>query len=127
MKERTSAFIPKKLACLRIASKLTQNKLADALNISRSCLANYETGKRTPDDEILGIISEYFNVSKEYFFQKNEKMICEGKISTVTRELLETVSGTGKLDISNLSPISKLALIELYDFLQQQDKPFENL
>lgn len=51
---------------LRQANELTQNKLAQILNISRSTIAMYETGASEPDNETLKKIAKYFNVSIDY-------------------------------------------------------------
>ena len=55
----------------RIAKAETQARTASNLHISRSCLANYENGMRTPQHEILQKISEYFKVSENVLRRKN--------------------------------------------------------
>ncbi len=115
---------PKRLRELRHTSLLTQIRLSEKLNISRSCLANYETGKRFPDDSILGIIAAFFNVTREYllgeeeFFQKNtSEEIAFLKIKS--KKLKK-----GKLDLTDFSSTSKIALVEFCKFLE--DKEGEN-
>ncbi len=51
-----------KLRRLRIAEGYTQQELAKRVNLSRSCIANYEAGKRTPAREIKEYISDFFQV-----------------------------------------------------------------
>lgn len=51
---------------LRIDNCLSQQELADALEIGRSTLANYEQGKRNPDYETLKQITDFFNVDADY-------------------------------------------------------------
>ncbi len=48
---------------LRIAKDETQARTASKLHISRSCLANYESGSRIPQDDILEKLSDYFKVN----------------------------------------------------------------
>lgn len=48
---------------LRIQNNLTQQELADAVFVSRSAIANYENGKRTPDIDTLLLLAKIFNVS----------------------------------------------------------------
>ena len=48
---------------LRHARNETQSQTAKNLYISRSCLANYESGTRMPQEDILQNILNYFNVS----------------------------------------------------------------
>ena len=42
------------------------------LNISREALSYYETGKRSPDLNMLIRLSEYFNVSIDYLITGKE-------------------------------------------------------
>ena len=53
---------------LRIGRHLTQRELAQKLGLSNSAIAMYENGSRTPDQETLESISDYFNVSIDYLF-----------------------------------------------------------
>lgn len=47
---------------LRKQRSLTQQKLADALGISKSTISMYENGNREPDFETSEAIADYFNV-----------------------------------------------------------------
>ena len=51
---------------IRKLKKLTQQKVALDLNVSRECLSYYENGKRQPSLELLVLMSDYFNVSIDY-------------------------------------------------------------
>ena len=44
---------------LRIKSGLTQQEMADKLNISRSSIGMYENGEREPSFELLETIADY--------------------------------------------------------------------
>ncbi len=50
----------------------SQLKVAMDLNISREALSYYETGKRSPDLDMLVKLSEYFNVSINYLITGKE-------------------------------------------------------
>lgn len=50
----------------------SQLKVAMDLNISREALSYYENGKRSPDIEMLVILSDYFNVSIDYLIRGSE-------------------------------------------------------
>lgn len=110
-----------RLKQLRAVSQLTQSALAKELNISRSCLANYEGGKRFPDTDILSIISNYFKVSVDYLISNDTSVLLEKEYNNDITELLKEISANGKLDISNISPLSKIALFEFYNFLREQE------
>lgn len=50
----------------REEKKLTQKEIAKILNIKQQTYNNYETGKRTPDIEMLIKIADYYKVSLDY-------------------------------------------------------------
>lgn len=51
------------LSKLRNDKNLTQQQVADQLGISRQAYANYESGKRQPDPDMLMKLSKLFMVS----------------------------------------------------------------
>lgn len=55
---------------LREERRMSQEQLADALNISRSSIGMYESGKRIPKDDIKELICDYFNVDMNYLHGK---------------------------------------------------------
>ena len=56
----------KTLKTLRNSRNISATKLSEDLNIHRGSLSNWETGRRTPDSEMLLKIANYFNVSDDY-------------------------------------------------------------
>lgn len=58
--------IGKKLAKLR--GNRTQKEVADALGISPSAVTMYETGRRTPIDEMKVKIANYYKRSVQFIF-----------------------------------------------------------
>ncbi|MCI8735285.1 MAG: helix-turn-helix transcriptional regulator [Clostridia bacterium] len=61
-------YIGSKLKELRKAEKITQQQLADALNISRVNYTRYETGAVRPDYETLVIIADFYDISLDELF-----------------------------------------------------------
>ncbi len=53
---------------MRKAEKITQQQLADALNISRVNYTRYETGAVRPDYETLVIIADFYDISLDELF-----------------------------------------------------------
>ena len=53
------------LKILRERRKITQQQLADNLEISRSTIGMYENGSREPDFETLELIADFFNVNMD--------------------------------------------------------------
>lgn len=51
---------------LRTAKGVSQQTVADYLGITRQAYSNYETGKRTIDNENLLKVAEYFETSTDY-------------------------------------------------------------
>lgn len=46
---------------------MTQQELADALDVKRATISNYEIGRRSPHLSELRRIAEYFGVGLDYF------------------------------------------------------------
>lgn len=51
----------------RKESGFTQEEVSKETGIPRSTIAKYETGKLEPDLEKLGILSEFYQKSTDYF------------------------------------------------------------
>lgn len=57
---------------IRKEKRLSQQKVALDLSISREALSHYENGKREPSLNMLQKMSEYFNVSIDYLITGKE-------------------------------------------------------
>lgn len=57
---------------LRTKSGLTQQEMAEKLDISRSSIGMYENGEREPGFELLETIADYFNVDMNYLLGKKD-------------------------------------------------------
>ncbi len=62
-----------KLKCYRKMLNLTQSAIADAMGVSRSAYAYYETGKTLPTSEGIRFLSQLFGVSPAVLL--NEKPV----------------------------------------------------
>ncbi|MBQ8496036.1 MAG: helix-turn-helix transcriptional regulator [Clostridia bacterium] len=60
------------LKIIRKKKNYSQLKVAMDLCISREALSYYENGKRSPDLQMLRILSEYFNVSIDFLVNGRE-------------------------------------------------------
>ena len=60
------------LRAIRKKKGLSQLKVAMDLSISREALSYYENGKRSPDLQMLVLLSEYFDVSIHYLVTGKE-------------------------------------------------------
>lgn len=61
----------KHLKQLRKERFISQKELGDILGVSQTAIANYETGKRFPSQDILRLIARYFNCSIDYLLGTN--------------------------------------------------------
>ncbi len=55
--------------------KLTQQELAEKLNVSNKTISSWETGRSYPDLQMIVEISDYFNVSLDFLLREDKKMI----------------------------------------------------
>lgn len=62
----------KRLKLLRTNLNLTQTQLGKRLNLSQRAISSYENGLRFPDEQILNLIANYFNVSVDYLLGRTD-------------------------------------------------------
>ena len=72
-----------KIKELRIAENLTQEKLAEELNVSFQSISRWENGISTPDISLIPVIARYFGVSTDHLFG------LEDEESEITKSELE--------------------------------------
>lgn len=66
----------------------TQEEFAEFLGISKSNLASYETGRRTPTDAVIGLICQKCNINEDWLRNGNPpmKISATGKLSSYMAE-----------------------------------------
>lgn len=52
---------------LRMSKNITQQAVADSVNIKRSTISNYEIGRRTPSLNDLRTLATFYGVGLDYF------------------------------------------------------------
>ena len=62
-----------KLKLLRLQDNMTQEQLAQKLNLTTSVISAYETGLRLPSYDVLIRIAKIFNVSTDYLLGLEHK------------------------------------------------------
>lgn len=62
-----------KLKILRLQDNMTQEQLAQKLNLTKSVISAYETGLRLPSYDVLIRIAKIFNVSTDYLLGLEHK------------------------------------------------------
>ena len=63
----------KKLALLRKKKRISQEKLAKELNVSRSTVAMWEINSNEPDNETIVKIATFLEVTTDFLLDKNEQ------------------------------------------------------
>ena len=85
----------KRIKSLRTDRNITQDRLAEELNISCRHLRNIENGAKAPSYDILLTISELFSVSTDCLLKGNEHTYSDLKrrLESVMRDLEEIHDG----------------------------------
>ena len=68
-----------RLKDLRKGLNLTQQQVADAINIDRALYVRYENGTRTPPIQNLVILADFFHVSLDYLVGRSDDPMYEHK------------------------------------------------
>lgn len=120
MRKNSKTSFPSKLKMLRTEKGKSQGQLAKELGISRSCLANYETGNRQPDYDMLIKIADIFHVMTDYLIDRVEYRslkLTPPEIQEVMR-IKEMLDQRGTLlDLSPLNADSRVALLQYFDYV----------
>ena len=108
---------------LRKEKGITQQRLADMLNTSRSCVSNYETDTRQPDWETMKHIAECLEVSVDYLLGISNVKTPIRDISELNelRNLASSIGGIMYLDMEKTSAFVRCRIAEFYSYLLQKD------
>lgn len=63
---------PEKIFTLRKSNDLTQEQLAEELNVSRQSVSKWESGQATPELEKIVAMSQIFGVTTDYLLKPSE-------------------------------------------------------
>ena len=83
-----------KLKLLRLQDNMTQEQLAQKLNLTKSVISAYETGLRLPSYDVLIRIAKIFNVSTDYLLGLEHKQ--EVDLSGLSQEEINFIENTVK-------------------------------
>lgn len=97
----------------RLRKKLTQEQLAAILEIDRTSISKYETGRQIPELNVLNLISDLFNVSLDYITGRSDERNVV-VIKSPPSELLQEAEG--------LSDESKKELEKYIHLLKMKDQ-----
>ncbi len=120
MKKQRVDSLQFKLKMLRVEAGKSQEEFAQELGISRSALANYETGKRHPDVKILAKIASLSHVMLDFLLEHSQNQAVAFHESGVNqtdavKQLMQQKENC--LNITHLATEHKISLIEYYDYI----------
>lgn len=96
------------LIYLRKRSNLTQAEVAKKIGISRSSLANYESGIRNPSLEIMEAIADFYNVNMDTIFGHTDQLIPAEKTSEFSVSMQRIIDAIGDMDEDQLDKLLKI-------------------
>ena len=80
--------LAERLKTMRATKNWTQIELAEKLQVSRSTISSWETGRSYPDREMIIHISDQFDVSLDYLLRGDEKMVKKLNFGTKQKKWL---------------------------------------
>lgn len=93
-------IIAKRLSELRKEKGITQDEIANEINVGRATIANYETGKRAPDYETLIRLADIYGVSCDYIIRGvNSEFADIHRVTGLTNEAIEKLAQYKESDI----------------------------
>ena len=98
---------------LRENLKLSQEELAEKLNLSKGIISLYEQEKRKPSLEILIKLSEIFNVSIDYIL---------GRTDLKNESIPIAASTKDNIDLSDVSNEDKEAIMRIIEIAKNKNK-----
>ena len=90
-----------KLYELRKKHGLSQEQLAEALNVSRQSISKWEGNVTYPESDKLIALSDYFGVSLDYLMKADWKSETTGDIQTQTPVSVETMDNLAENTLKN--------------------------
>lgn len=101
----------KALSSLRKQADMTQNEVADRLNLSRQAISKYERGESFPDISVLVIIAGLFNITLDQLIGYGEPTKGESSILKNVAKGNADVVAENIADIVNLAPLLKPSIL----------------
>ena len=101
----------KALSTLRKQADMTQNEVADKLNLSRQAISKYERGESFPDISVLVMIAELFNVTLDQLINYGEPTEGESTILKNVAKGNADIIAENIADVVNLAPLLKPSIL----------------
>jgi len=127
--------LPKRLRELRKEMNLTQEELANKLNLTKANISKYETGRIEPNIETINFLAKFFNVSVDYLLGRTDVRSphsdAENELTEEEKELLEKIKSDPELSILfhdlKSAPKKKIKqLLKTWEFVQEQFEEWDD-
>ena len=102
----------KALSTLRKQADMTQNEVADQLNLSRQAISKYECGESFPDISVLVMIAELFHVTLDQLINYGEPTKGEYAILENVAKGNADIIAENIADVVNLAPLLKPSILK---------------
>ena len=126
---------PKRLKELRLAHGETQRDLANAIEVGRTTISEYESGKIVPKQEGLLRIANHFNVSVDYLTgvsdnpatRKQNASDLDALLNTIHHILLDEYDTPVTYEGEQLSSRQKIIIDQLIEQLREKKEMMHEL
>lgn len=99
---------------LRAEKRLTQERLAEILNVSGRTVSRWETGSNMPDISMLAVISEFYDISiPEIINGERKEKYMDEKERSVAEAMSDYAAAEKKLLLKRARIISVVGLVSL--------------
>lgn len=107
-----------RMRILRQNLGISQQQVADKLNISRNLLSNYERGIRQPDYQMLVRLADFYEVSLDYLLGRSDTYKTQNVCTDRETEIINRVLRLSDESIRDL--LRYVDLLELRDAKEQK-------
>lgn len=112
-----------RLKLLRDEAGISQQYLADKINISKSSISKYEKGERTPELDTFEALADFFNVDMDYLKGKSD---IKKSYSVIDDESFDYPKAINKLMTSRNRSVMEL-LIKLSNKTHEEIEILNNM
>lgn len=84
-----------RLRFLRKSRQITQQQIADSIQISRSTYAGYENGSHEPDITIIRKIAEFYHISTDFLLSFDMQSV-DPELDELRSQLWEEIASSDK-------------------------------
>lgn len=113
-----------RIKLLRKEKKLTQQNLADFLEVRRSTYGEYERGKIMPPYDKIQRLAEYFSVSVDYLMGATNFKTLDEKIDTIAKRDITDIKQALNLLIEELEEDNTIVKFDGLELSQETKQLF---